>query len=124
MNRKCFVICNGWFSFCWLQIFDMGGILFEMMVLKVCLVEVGWQVVYVLVLIDEVVVVINEYKFDFVFVLYVEIVFGMMLFDVYLCVVVDVVYVVGGMFVLDCIVLGIVWVDMQVSGVDILISVL
>ena len=46
----------------------------------------------------------------------------MMLPDGYLRAVSDAVHAVGGMFVLDCIASGTVWVDMQASGVDILIS--
>ena len=33
-NKKCLVIRNGWFSFRWSQIFDMGGIPSESIVLK------------------------------------------------------------------------------------------
>jgi aspartate aminotransferase-like enzyme len=47
---------------------------------------------------------------------------GMMLPDDYLKAVADAVHAVGGLFVLDCIASGAMWVDMQATGVDILIS--
>lgn len=59
-----------------------------------------------------------------VFVLYVEIFVGVILFDDYVMVIVVVVYEVGVLMVFDCIVLGCVWVDMKVIGVDVLILVL
>ena len=45
-----------------------------------------------------------------------------MLPDDYLRAVSDAVHAVGGMFVLDCIASGTIWVDMQASGIDVLIS--
>ena len=45
-----------------------------------------------------------------------------MLPDGYLRAVADAVHAVGGLFVLDCIASGAMWVDMQATGVDILIS--
>lgn len=67
---------------------------------------------FIFLFIDEVVNVIYNEKFDLVFVFYVEMVFGIILFDGYLKVIGEVVYFVGGLFVLDCIVFGIIWVDM------------
>ncbi|ARF87307.1 aminotransferase [Burkholderia cenocepacia] len=121
-NRKCLVIRNGWFSFRWSQIFDMGGIPSETTVLKARPVEAGRQAAYAPAPIDEVVAAINEHKPDLVFAPHVETASGMMLPDAYLRAVADAVHAVGGMFVLDCIASGTVWVDMQASGVDILIS--
>jgi aspartate aminotransferase-like enzyme len=42
--------------------------------------------------------------------------------DDYLKQVADAVHAVGGLFVLDCIASGAIWVDMQATGVDVLIS--
>ena len=53
---------------------------------------------------------------------HVETAAGMMLPDDYLKAVADAVHEVGGLFVLDCIASGTIWVDMQATGVDILIS--
>ncbi|UXU86151.1 aminotransferase class V-fold PLP-dependent enzyme [Burkholderia sp. S-53] len=121
-NKKCLVIRNGWFSFRWSQIFDMGSIPSETTVLKARPVEPGRQAAYAPAPIDEVVAAIREHKPDLVFAPHVETASGMMLPDAYLRAVADAVHAVGGMFVLDCIASGTVWVDMQASGVDVLIS--
>lgn len=121
-NKKCLVIRNGWFSFRWSQIFDMGGIPSETLVLKARPVESGRQAAYAPAPIDEVVAAIKANKPDLVFAPHVETASGMMLPDDYLRAVADAVHAVGGMFVLDCIASGTVWVDMKTVGVDVLIS--
>ncbi|WP_321924337.1 aminotransferase class V-fold PLP-dependent enzyme [Paraburkholderia guartelaensis] len=121
-NKKCLVIRNGWFSFRWSQIFDMGSIPSESIVLKARPVETGRQAAYAPPPIEEVVAAIKENKPDLVFAPHVETASGMMLPDAYLRAVSDAVHAVGGMFILDCIASGTVWVDMEKSGVDILIS--
>ncbi|WP_353192339.1 aminotransferase class V-fold PLP-dependent enzyme [Pandoraea pnomenusa] len=121
-NKKCLVIRNGWFSFRWSQIFDMGNIPSETIVLKARPVEQGRQAAFAPAPIDEVVAAIKEHKPDLVFAPHVETASGMMLPDSYLRAVADAVHSVGGMFVLDCIASGTVWVDMKACGVDILIS--
>jgi aspartate aminotransferase-like enzyme len=121
-NKKCLVIRNGWFSFRWSQIFDMGGIASETMVLKARPVEQGRQAAYAPAPIEEVVAAIRANKPDLVFAPHVETASGMMLPDGYLRAVADAVHAVGGMFVLDCIASGTIWVDMQACGIDVLIS--
>jgi aspartate aminotransferase-like enzyme len=121
-NKKCLVIRNGWFSFRWSQIFDMGGIPSESIVLKARPVEPGSQAAFAPAPIEEVVAAIQQNKPDLVFAPHVETASGMMLPDAYLRAVADAVHAVGGMFVLDCIASGTVWVDMQATGVDVLIS--
>ncbi|VVD71079.1 aminotransferase class V-fold PLP-dependent enzyme [Pandoraea fibrosis] len=121
-NKKCLVIRNGWFSFRWSQIFDMGNIPSESIVLKARPVEQGRQAAYAPAPIEEVVAAIREHKPDLVFAPHVETASGMMLPDAYLRAVADAVHDVGGMFVLDCIASGTVWVDMQACGIDVLIS--
>ncbi|MGF6573405.1 aspartate aminotransferase-like enzyme [Paraburkholderia sp. GAS333] len=121
-NRKCLVIRNGWFSFRWSQIFDMGDIPSESIVLKARPVEPGRQAAYAPPPIEEVVAAITETKPDLVFAPHVETASGIMLPDAYLRAVADAVHAVGGMFVLDCVASGTVWVDMQASGVDVLIT--
>ncbi len=121
-KKKCLVIRNGWFSFRWSQIFDMGNIPSEMVVLKARPVQEGRQAPFAPAPIDEVVAAIKAEKPDLVFAPHVETASGMMLPDAYLRAVADAVHSVGGMFVLDCIASGTVWVDMQACGVDVLIS--
>ncbi len=121
-GRKCLVIRNGWFSYRWTQIFDMGAIPSESLVLKARQVDGSLQAPFIPAPIDEVVRTIREYRPDVVFAPHVETSAGMMLPDDYLGQVADAVHGVGGLFVLDCIASGTVWVDMQAAGVDVLIS--
>ena len=121
-NRKCLIIRNGWFSFRWSQIFDMGGIPSEAKVLKARPIEQGRQAAFAPAPIEEVVAAIKDKKPDLVFAPHVETASGMLLPDDYLRAVSDAVHAVGGLFVLDCIASGTVWVDMQACGVDVLIS--
>lgn len=79
---------------------------------------------FALLFLVEVVEMINKEKFVVVFVLYVEMLIGIILLDLYIKVVVDVVYAYGGLFVFDFIASGTIWVDMKVIGVDVILSVL
>ena len=121
-GKHCVVIRNGWFSFRWTQIFEMGAIPASHTVLKARPVEAGPQAAFAPAPIDEVVATIRAEKPAVVFAPHVETASGMMLPDDYLRAVADAVHAVGGLFVLDCIASGTVWVDMQASGVDVLIS--
>lgn len=121
-GRKALVIRNGWFSFRWTQIFDIGGIPSESVVLKARPVEPGPQAAFAPAPIDEVVAAIRQHRPNVVFAPHVETSAGMILPDDYLRAVGDAVHEVGGLFVLDCIASGAIWVDMQACGVDILIS--
>jgi len=121
-NKKCLVIRNGWFSFRWSQIFDMGGIPSDSTVLKARRVEDGKQSAFAPAPIEEVVAMIKAKKPDVVFAPHVETASGIMLPDEYMRKVADAVHAEGGLFVLDCIASGTIWVDMQATGVDVLIS--
>ena len=121
-GRKCLVIRTGWFSYRWSQIFEMGGIPSEAIVLKARPVAPGRKAAFAPPPIDEVVATIAREKPDLVFAPHVETSAGLMLPDDYLKRVADAVHAVGGMFVLDCIASGTVWVDMKATGVDVLIS--
>ena len=121
-DKKVLVIRNGWFSFRWTQIFDMGRIPAEATVLKARRVGSGKQAPWVPAPIAEVVAAIREKKPDVVFAPHVETASGMILPDDYLRAVADAVHEVGGLFVLDCIASGAMWVNMQATGVDVLVS--
>jgi aspartate aminotransferase-like enzyme len=121
-GRKCLIIRNGWFSFRWTQILEMGAIASESTVLKARRVDDGKNASFAPAPIDEVVAAIKDRKPDIVFAPHVETASGMILPDAYLRAVADAVHGVGGLFVLDCIASGTIWVDMEQSGVDILIS--
>ena len=121
-NRQCLVIRNGWFSYRWSQIFDMGAIPSGCTVLKARPVEAGRQAAFAPPPIAEVVAAIDADKPAVVFAAHVETASGIMLPDAYLRQVADAVHAAGGLFVLDCIASGTMWVDMQATGVDVLIS--
>ncbi len=121
-GKKCFVIRNGWFSFRWSQIFDMGDIPSACTVLKARPIDEDEPAAFAPAPIEEVVATIEAEKPDFVFAPHVETSSGMILPDDYIAAVTDVTHAVGGMFVLDCIASGALWVDMEANGVDVLIS--
>ena len=121
-DRKCLIIRNGWFSYRWTQILDMGRIAAEATVLKARPVGNERQAPFAPAPIEEVVKTIRETRPDVVFAPHVETASGMILPDAYLRAVADAVHGVGGLFVLDCIASGTIWVDMVAIGVDVLIS--
>ena len=121
-GQRALVLRNGWFSFRWSQIFEMGAIAAETRVLKARQIAPGSQAPFAPAPIDEVVAAIAEFRPGVVFAPHVETASGMMLPDGYLKAVADAVHAVGGLFVLDCIASGAMWVDMAATGVDVLIS--
>ena len=121
-GRKALVIRNGWFSYRWTQIFEMGNIPAQSTVLKARRTGPGKQAPFEPAPIDEVVATIKELRPDVVFAPHVETSAGMILPDDYLRAVADAVHSVGGLFVLDCIASGTIWVDMAATGVDVLVS--
>ncbi|GAB4400416.1 MAG: aminotransferase class V-fold PLP-dependent enzyme [Rhodoferax sp.] len=121
-GKKALVIRNGWFSYRWTQIFDMGQIPAQAVVLKARKLGPGAQDPWVPCPLAEVQAQIAQHRPDVVFAPHVETAAGMLLPDDYLCGVADAVHAVGGLFVLDCIASGAMWVDMAATGVDVLIS--
>ena len=121
-DQKVLVIRNGWFSYRWSQIFDMGKIPSETIVLKARCAQSGKQEPFAPAPINEVVATIAQQQPAVVFAPHVETACGMILPDDYLRAVSDAVHAYGGLFVLDCIASGAMWVDMQATGVDVLVS--
>jgi len=121
-GKPVLVIRNGWFSFRWTQIFEMGRIAESVAVMKARLQGSGRQQPFAPAPIGEVVAAIRKDKPAVVFAPHVETAAGMVLPDDYLKAVADAVHEVGGLFVLDCIASGALWVDMKATGVDVLIS--
>ncbi|MEY2860754.1 MAG: hypothetical protein RL392_1212 [Pseudomonadota bacterium] len=121
-GKKALVIRNGWFSYRWTQIFDMGSIPAESTVLKARRVNASKQSPWIPCPVDEVVATIRSKKPDVVFAPHVETAAGMILPDDYLRAVSAAVHEVGGLMVLDCIASGAMWVDMEATGVDVLVS--
>lgn len=121
-GKPCLVLRNGWFSYRWSQILDTGSIPSATTVLKARAVQDAPQAAFAPAPIAEVVATIKATKPAVVFAPHVETASGIMLSDDYMRKVSDAVHAVGGLFVLDCIASGTIWVDMQATGVDILIS--
>jgi aspartate aminotransferase-like enzyme len=121
-GQKVLVIRNGWFSYRWTQIHDMGRIPSQEIVLKARRATPGAQQAFAPAPVAEVVATIRQEKPAVVFAPHVETAAGMMLPDDYLKAVADAVHEVGGLFVLDCIASGAMWVDMRATGVDLLVS--
>jgi aspartate aminotransferase-like enzyme len=121
-GRKVLVIRNGWFSYRWTQIFEMGNIPASATVLKACPIAPGRQMAYAPPPVHEVVATIRAEKPAVVFAPHVETAAGMILPDDYLRAVSDAVHEHGGLFVLDCIASGAIWVDMAATGTDVLVS--
>ena len=121
-DQHCLVIRNGFFSFRWSQIFDMGGIPSKETVLKAAPVSDQPRAPFAPAPIETVVATIKAEKPGLVFAPHVETASGIILPDDYLKQVAEAVHSVGGLFVLDCIASGAIWVDMKAIGVDVLIS--
>jgi aspartate aminotransferase-like enzyme len=121
-DKPVLVLRNGWFSYRWTQIFDMGRIPSSCTVLKARRLKAGAQEPFSPAPIDEVVRTIAAEKPAVVFAPHVETSCGMMLPNDYLRQVADAVHAVGGLFVLDCIASGAMWVDMQACGIDVLVT--
>ena len=121
-GKKVLIIRNGWFSYRWSQIFEMGAIPAAATVLKARRTGEGVQAPFAPAPIEEVVAAIRREQPDLVFAPHVETSAGMMLPDDYLRTVADAVHAHGGLFVLDCVASGAMWVDMAASGVDVLVS--
>ncbi len=121
-GKNVLVIRNGWFSYRWTQIFEMGSIPAAATVLKARRQGTDKQSPFAPAPVDEVVATILRDKPAVVFAPHVETASGMMLPDAYIRAVADAVHSVGGLLVLDCIASGTIWVDMVATGVDVLIS--
>jgi len=121
-GKKVMVLRNGWFSYRWSQLFDMGHIPAQTILLKARRTSDASQAPWVPCPIEEVVATILAEKPEVVFAPHVETSAGLILPDAYLRAVADAVHQVGGLFVLDCIASGTIWVDMEATGVDVLIT--
>ena len=121
-DQHVLVLRNGWFSYRWTQIFEMGRIPRSSTVLKARRARPGRQEPFAPAPIEEVVATIRAERPAVVFAPHVETSSGMMLPDDYLKAVAAAVHEVGGLFVLDCVASGTVWVDMPATGVDVIVS--
>jgi aspartate aminotransferase-like enzyme len=121
-DQKALILRNGWFSFRWTQIFEACNMPSEDYVMKARRSGNAHQSPFAPAPIEEVVAKIMAEQPAVVFAPHVETSSGMILPDDYIKAVADAVHAVGGLFVLDCIASGCIWVDMEATGVDVLIS--
>ena len=121
-DRVCLIVRNGWFSYRWSQILEMGRIAQRVVVLKARPVAAGAQAGWAPPPLAEVVEAIGRERPALVFAPHVETASGMLLPDDYLRALAAAVHAVGGLFVLDGIASGAVWVDMRACGVDVLVG--
>ncbi len=121
-GRKALVIRDGFFSYRWSQIFDMGGIPSSHTVLKARRTGTGPQSAWIPTPIAEVVAAIMAEKPDLVIAPHVETASGIILPDDYMLAVAKATHAAGGLFVLDCVASGCMWVDMEAIGVDVIVT--
>ncbi len=121
-GRHVMVLRNGWFSYRWTQIFDMGGIPSSCTVLKARPVAPGPTQPWIPAPLHEVIQAVRRERPAVLFAPHVETSAGMILPDSYLAALGEAMHEHGGLLVLDCIASGSAWVDMQSTGVDVLIS--
>ncbi|MBI1624348.1 aminotransferase class V-fold PLP-dependent enzyme [Comamonas suwonensis] len=122
-REKVLIVRNGWFSYRWTQIFDadagLGG---GSIVCKARKQGEGSQDPWAPCPAADVAETIRVERPKVVFAPHVETASGIMLPDDYLSTVADAAHEVGALFVLDCVASGAMWVDMEKTGVDVLIS--
>ena len=123
-GEKVLIVRNGWFSYRWTQIFDAGcfGLNGGAVVCKARQQGSGSQDPWAPCPAGEVAAAIRAEKPKVVFAPHVETASGILLPDAYLRTVADAAHEVGALFVLDCVASGAMWVDMEATGVDLLIS--
>ena len=122
-KEKVLIVRNGWFSYRWTQIFDadegLGG---GAVVCKARRQGDGPQAPWAPCPAEEVAAAIRAEKPKVVFAPHVETASGIILSDDYLRAISSAAHEVGALFVLDCVASGAMWVDMESTGVDVLIS--
>ena len=121
-DAKVLVVRNGWFSYRWSQIFELGDFTAETTVMKARQTGNSTVAPFAPAPIDEVVAAIRTQKPNMVFAPHVETSAGVILPDDYITAMAAAAHEVGALVVLDCIASGCAWVDMKATGVDVLIS--
>jgi aspartate aminotransferase-like enzyme len=116
------IVRNGWFSYRWSQIFDAGDFTAETTVFKARQTGNDATAPFAPAPVAEVAKAIRDAKPDVVFAPHVETSAGVILPDDYITKLSEAAHDAGALMVLDCIASGAVWVDMEATGVDVLIS--
>ena len=121
-GQEALVVRNGWFSYRWSQIIEAGGFTAGATVMKARQQGNAQPAPFAPAPIEEVVAKIRAEKPGIVFAPHVETSAGVILPDDYVTAMAAAAHEVGALMVLDCIASGTVWVDMEKTGVDVLIS--
>ncbi|WP_447555555.1 aminotransferase class V-fold PLP-dependent enzyme [Vreelandella sp. EE22] len=122
-DEKVLVIRNGWFSYRWTQIIEMGRLTDDHQALKARrLDENDPHSPFAPVPASDVAERIRTEKPAVVFAPQVETSAGILLPDAYIREVAEAAHEVGALFVLDAIAAGTLWVDMQALGIDVVVS--
>jgi len=121
-GEKVLVVRNGFFSYRWSQIIETGGITGSATVMKARRTGNDAQAPFAPAPVEEVVAAIRDDAPAVVFAPHVETAAGVILPDDYIAAIAAAAHEVGALMVLDCIASGCVWVDMEATGVDVLIS--
>ncbi|WP_136441174.1 aminotransferase class V-fold PLP-dependent enzyme [Pacificoceanicola onchidii] len=116
------VVRNGWFSYRWSQIVESADLTKSATVMKARQTGNAKDAPFAPAPIEEVEAKIAEVKPAVVFAPHVETSAGVILPDAYITRLAAAAHAVGALMVLDCIASGCIWVDMQATGVDVLIS--
>jgi aspartate aminotransferase-like enzyme len=116
------VIRNGWFSYRWSQIIDAGGLASRTTVLAARQLADETDAPFAPLPLDNILAKIRAEKPDIVFCPHVETSAGMMMPDDFIAAVTECVHEHGGMFVLDCVASGTVFVNLEQTGVDVLLT--
>jgi len=116
------VVRNGWFSYRWSQIFDTGQFTEGTTVCMARQTGNGHQAPFAPAPVEDVVARIREDRPDAVFAPHVETSAGLILPDDYISALAEAAHEVGALMVLDGIASGCAWIDMEKTGVDVLIS--
>ncbi|MCE0488303.1 aminotransferase class V-fold PLP-dependent enzyme [Ornithinimicrobium sediminis] len=121
-GQRCLIVRNGFFSYRWSQILEMGGITDDVTVLTARPTEQTHPSSWAPAPVEEVVAAIAEQRPRVVFAAHVETSAGIVLPDDYLRAIARATHEAGGLFVLDCIASGALWVNIADLGVDVLIT--
>jgi aspartate aminotransferase-like enzyme len=121
-DARVMVIRNGWFSYRWSQIIDAGELASQTTVLAARQLADETDAPFAPLPLDEIRAQIRAEKPDIVFCPHVETSAGLMVPDDFIAAVTECVHEHGGMFVLDCVASGTVFVNLEDTGVDVLLT--
>ena len=121
-DARVLVIRNGWFSYRWSQIMEAGKLASYTTVLAASQSDDSTDAPFAPYPLEDILERIRAEKPDVVFCPHVETSAGMMMPDDFIRAVTDCVHEHGGIFVLDCVASGTVFVNLEETGVDVLLT--